>query len=37
MQGNKLEQFPLMATGTTGSLLFKETGLCCLAKLPLAL
>ena len=27
MQSNKLEQFPLISTGTTGSLLFKKTGL----------
>ena len=27
MQSSKLEQFPLIATGTTGSLLFKKTGL----------
>ena len=27
MQSDKLEQFPLVATGTTGSLLFKKTGL----------
>ena len=27
MQSQKLEQFPLIATGTTGSLLFKKTGL----------
>jgi methylglyoxal synthase len=27
MQSNKLEQFPLVATGTTGSLLFKKTSL----------
>ena len=27
MQSNKLEQLPLIATGTTGSLLFKKTGL----------
>ena len=27
MQSNKLEQFPLIATGTSGSLLFKKTGL----------
>ena len=27
MQSNKLEQFPLIATGTTGRLLFKKTGL----------
>ena len=27
MQSNKLEQFPLGAKGTTGSLLFKKTGL----------
>ena len=26
-QSNKLEQFPLITTGTTGSLLFKKTGL----------
>ena len=25
---HKLEQFPLIATGTTGSLLFKKTGMC---------
>ena len=28
MHTNKLEQFPLIATGTTGSMLFKKTGLC---------
>ena len=27
MQSDKLEQFPLVATGTTGTLLFKKTGL----------
>ena len=27
MQSNKLEQFPLISTGTTGSLLFKKTDL----------
>ena len=27
MQSTKLEQFPLIATGTFGSLLFKKTGL----------
>ncbi|MAR50610.1 MAG: methylglyoxal synthase [Rhodobacteraceae bacterium] len=27
LQSKKLEQFPLIATGTTGSLLFKKTGL----------
>jgi len=25
---NKLEQFPLIATGTTGSMLYKKTGMC---------
>ena len=25
---HKLEQFPLIATGTTGSMLFKKTGMC---------
>ena len=27
MQSNKLEQLPLIATGTTGRLLFKKIGL----------
>ena len=28
MHTNKLEKFPLIATGTTGSMLYKKTGLC---------
>ena len=28
MHSDKLERFPLIATGTTGSMLFKKTGLC---------
>lgn len=28
MHANKLEKFPLIATGTTGSMLYKKTGLC---------
>lgn len=28
MHSEKLEKFPLIATGTTGSMLFKKTGLC---------
>lgn len=28
MHAKKLEQFPLIATGTTGSMLYKKTGLC---------
>ena len=28
MHANKIEKFPLIATGTTGSMLYKKTGLC---------
>ena len=28
MHSDKLEKFPLIATGTTGSMLYKKTGLC---------
>ena len=28
MHSEKLEKFPLIATGTTGSMLYKKTGLC---------